>query len=256
MRSLRIAALFLAAVSAAVLPLAGQQAGRGAPPPGTPGPKEGGRGDSPLPEMKPVVWASGKTKVLIVGGGSSHPYGPVYNTIDTGILDAAGFSVNYTEDRDQAATELAGADVALLSVNRQYFDTPEYRKAVFDFAAAGKGIVLLHAGVWYMWPTWPDVHQQIIGGGTRSHDRIAPFSVNVIKPAHAVMQGVPASFTVEDELYHMNAEPDRTPAGLHRRPRRDVAERPLHEGSSGGLDHQPPEGAHRGHHNWSRPADA
>jgi len=46
--------------------------------------------------------------------------------------------VNYTEDRDQAAAELAGADVAVISVNRMFFDMPPYRKALFDFAAAGK----------------------------------------------------------------------------------------------------------------------
>ena len=41
------------------------------------GPKEGGKGDAPLPEAKPIVWAAGKTKVLIIGGGSSHDFGRV-----------------------------------------------------------------------------------------------------------------------------------------------------------------------------------
>jgi len=190
-----------------------QPAARGALPPGTVGPKEGGRGDTPLPEMKPVVWAPGKTRVLMVGGGSSHPYNSVYNPLDTAILQAAGYTVNYTEDRDQAAAELGGADVALLSVNRQYFDAPEYRKAVMDFAATGKGIVLLHAGVWRMWPEWPEFYQQIVGGWALSHDRLGPFTVNVVKPTHAIMLGVPSSFGVEDELYHENAEPASTAAG-------------------------------------------
>ena len=53
----------------------------------------------------------------------------------------------------------------------------------------------------------------IIGGGARSHDRIAKFSVNAVKPDHPVMKGVPASFEVEDELYHLNAEPDKVPPG-------------------------------------------
>ena len=42
------------------------------------GPKEGGRGDAPLPETKPIVWAPGKTKVLVIGGGSSHNFGQVF----------------------------------------------------------------------------------------------------------------------------------------------------------------------------------
>jgi type 1 glutamine amidotransferase len=217
MKNMRVAALMLVAVGAFALPLAGQQpapaaqaGARGALPPGTVGPKEGGRGDQALPEMKPVVWAPGKTRVLMIGGGSSHPYNTEYNPLDTAILEAAGYTVNYTEDRDQAAEELGGADVALLSVNRRYFDAPNYRKALMDFAAAGKGIVLLHAGVWKMWPEWPEFYQQFAGGWALSHDRLGPFTVTVTKPAHPVMQGVPATFTVEDELYHENAEPAST----------------------------------------------
>src|SRR4029453_13613670 len=41
--------------------------------------------------------------------------------------------------------------------------------------------------------------------------RIAAFSVNVLKPEHPVMKGVPATFTVEDELYYLNAEPEKVP---------------------------------------------
>ena len=176
-------------------------------------PKEGGRGDRPLPETKPIVWAAGKTKVLIIGGGSSHDYATFFNAADSATLTAAGFSVNYTEDRDQAAAEIGKADVALLSVNRQFFDSPEYRKALFDFAAAGKGIVLLHAGAWYMYPQWPELNATIVGGGARGHDRPGKFTVNVTQPAHPVMQGVPASFEVVDELYYVNPDPAQVPAG-------------------------------------------
>ncbi len=87
-------------------------------------PKEGGRGDAPLPETKPIVWAPGKTKVLIIAGGSSHNFGQFFGDTDGATLSAAGFSVNYTEDRDQAAAEIGNADVAVVSVNRQFFDTP------------------------------------------------------------------------------------------------------------------------------------
>jgi putative membrane-bound dehydrogenase-like protein len=177
------------------------------------GPKEGGKGDAPLPETKPIVWAPGKTKVLIVAGGSSHNFGKFFGDLDGATLAAAGFSVNYTEDRDQAATELANADVAVVSVNRQFFDTPAYRKALFDFAAAGKGLVMLHPGTWYGYGQWPELNATIVGGGARGHDRIAKFSVVAVKPDHPVMKGVPSSFEVEDELYYVNAEPEKVPAG-------------------------------------------
>ena len=181
--------------------------------PATATPKEGGRGDAPLPETKPIVWAAGKTKVLIIGGGSSHNFGRFFGETDGATLAAAGFSVNYTEDRDQAAAEIGKADVAVISVNRQFFDTPAYRKALFDFAAAGKGLVMLHPGTWYGFAQWPELNAAIVGGGSRGHDRIAKFSVNAVKPDHPVMKGVPASFEVEDELYYMNAEADKIPPG-------------------------------------------
>ncbi len=178
-----------------------------------PGGKEGGRGDAPLPETKPIVWARGKTKVLIIGGGSSHDFGRFFGGTDAATLSAAGFSVNYTENRDQAAAEIGKADVAVISVNRQFFDTPEYRKALFEFAGRGKGLVMLHPGTWYGYAQWPELNARIIGGGARGHDKIAKFSVHVVKPSHPVMKGVPASFDVEDELYYVNAEPEKVPAG-------------------------------------------
>jgi uncharacterized protein len=179
----------------------------------TPGPKEGGRGDAPLPETKPIVWTPGKPKVLIIGGGSSHNFAQFFGETDSAILGAAGVSVNYTEDRDQVAAELGKADVAVVSVNRQFFDTPAYRKALFDFAASGKGLVMLHPGTWYGFAQWPELNAVIVGGGARGHDRIAKFSVNAVKPDHPIMKGVPASFEVEDELYYFNAEPDKVPPG-------------------------------------------
>jgi type 1 glutamine amidotransferase len=108
---------------------------------------------------------------------------------------------------------LKNADVAVISVNRKFFDTPEYRKAVFDFAAAGKGLVMLHPGVWYGFAEWPELNAKIVGGGARGHDRIAKYSVNAVKPQHPIMKGVPATFEIEDELYYMNAEADKIPPG-------------------------------------------
>ncbi len=177
------------------------------------GPKEGGKNDRPMPATENVKWEAGKTRVLVIGGGSSHKFTEFFGATDPAFLRAAGFSVHYTEDRDQAAAELAGADVAIISVNRMFFDIPAYRKALFAFAAAGKGLVMLHPGTWYGFPNWPELNARIVGGGARGHDKIAKYSVNAVKPAHPVMAGVPASFDVEDELYYFNAEPEKIPAG-------------------------------------------
>lgn len=175
-------------------------------------PKEGGKGDRPLLPASDPQWEAGKTKVLVIGGGSSHDFATFFGTTDVATLKAAGFSVHYTEDRDQAPRELANADVAIISVNRKFFDTAAYRKALMDFAAAGKGIIMMHPGTWYGYANWPELNAQIIGGGARGHDKIHPFDVKTVK-AHPILEGVPASFTVEDELYYVNAEPENIPAG-------------------------------------------
>ncbi len=175
-------------------------------------PKSGGQGDGPLVPASTPQWEPGKTKVLVIGGGSSHNFKDFFGTTDVATLKAAGYSVHYTEDRDQAAAELSNADVAVISVNRKFFDTAAYRKALFDFAAAGKGIIMLHPGTWYGYANWPELNAQIVGGGARGHDKIHPFDVKKLKD-HPIMEGVPASFTVEDELYYINAEPEKIPAG-------------------------------------------
>jgi len=177
------------------------------------GPKEGGKNDRPLPPVETVRWEAGKTRVLLIGGGSSHKFTEFFGATDSATLRAAGFTVHYTEDRDQAAAVLPEADVAVISVNRMFFDTPAYRQAVFAFAAAGKGIVMLHPGTWYAFPRWPELNARLVGGGSRGHDKLGPYTVHVRQPAHPVMRGVPASFEVVDELYYMNAEPEKIPAG-------------------------------------------
>ncbi len=199
------------APAAPAAPVAGKK--KKAEPIPTSGPKEGGRNDAPLPAVTPITWEAGKTRVLIITGGSSHKFAEFFSKTDSATLKAAGYSVNATEDRDQAAAALAEADVAVISVNRMFFDTPAYRKAVFDFAARGKGLVMLHPGTWYAFPYWPELNAKIVGGGSRGHDKLGAYKVNAVKPGHPIMQGVPASFDVIDELYYMNAEPDKIPPG-------------------------------------------
>ena len=148
--------------------------------------------------------------MLVIGGGSSHNFAKFFGDTDSATLKAAGFTVHYTEDRDQAADELANADVAIISVNRKFFDTAAYRKALFDFAAAARASSCCIPARGMALPAGPS-STQIVGGGARGHDKIHPFDVKRQGRIIPIMNGVPASFTVEDELYYMNAEPDKIP---------------------------------------------
>jgi len=47
----------------------------------------------------------------------------------------------------------------------------------------------------------------VVGGGTRGHDKLGPYTVKVTNPGHPVTKGVTASFEITDELYNYNADP-------------------------------------------------
>ncbi|RYD38275.1 MAG: c-type cytochrome [Verrucomicrobiaceae bacterium] len=159
----------------------------------------------------PLKWEAGK-RVLLIGGGSSHDFNKFFNLEDTAILKAAGFSVNYTSDPLQAAAGLGEADAVVISTNQAGFGAVPFRKALGEFAAAGKGIVLLHPGIWYNFNDWPEFNKVYAGGGSRGHDPIGkPFEVKTLQPDHPVMKGVPASFPIVDELYYMIPDTSGSP---------------------------------------------
>ena len=150
-------------------------------------------------------WGPG-IKVLIVSGGGWHEFDRWFNKADSATLSEAGItSVHYTENSNTAAMELPKADVLIMSANVPGFDTPAFRKALFDHVAAGKGLVLLHSGVWHNFP-WPEYDRDLVGGACRSHDGKAPFQEHVVRQ-HPVTAGLPETFGVVDEFYHTAADP-------------------------------------------------
>lgn len=150
-------------------------------------------------------------RVLMVGGGSSHDFDRWYKEADAETLREDGLAtVRYTSNTDSIAAYLPDVDVLYL-VNNQPVNDPSVREAIFDFAAAGKGLVLGHAALWYNWADWPEYNRQLVGGGSRSHDPYGSFEVTVTDADHAIVKGVPSSFTLKDELYHFKADPAGSP---------------------------------------------
>jgi putative membrane-bound dehydrogenase-like protein len=167
------------------------------------------------PVVKPAApfdWGAG-TKVLVLGGGSSHDFGKWFNEDDVATLKAGNpnLSIHYTDDVDAAVRELPRVDVLVSSSNQRALSEPEMRKALADFAAAGKGIVLLHPGTWYNWNNWPEYNKELVGGGAHGHDAISEFDVTVTNPSHPVMAGLPPSFKATDELYNVIVDPEGNP---------------------------------------------
>ena len=163
-------------------------------------------------ETAPFEWGPG-LKVLIIGGGFAHDYQTFDNKFDTDLLRQAGITaVHYTEDPDVAARELPHADVLLLSNNHMGFDTPAFREAVSNFISAGKGLVPLHSGTFYAWK-WDAYYTNYVGGGAHGHDGVSQFDETIIKE-HPVTHGLPASFPITDELYHIEPYPGATPMDI------------------------------------------
>jgi type 1 glutamine amidotransferase len=152
-------------------------------------------------------WGDG-TRVLIVGGNKAHDFDRWFDTEDVALLSQGGKnSVFYTDHTVDILPALDKIDVLFLS-NNQAIPDPAARKAIMEFANRGGGLVLVHAALWYNWKDWPEYNRDLVGGGTRKHDKLGPFVVNVGQSSHPVMKGVPKSFKLKDELYHYNTAPD------------------------------------------------
>lgn len=157
------------------------------------------------PEMK-----SKPIKALLVGGGSSHNFDKWYKEVDVATLNANGFAeVEYTSDPSTILSRLSQIDVLILS-NNQPIPDKATREAIFKFVNSGKGLVLLHAAMWYNWNDWPEYNKELVGGGSKGHDKYGPYEVKIQKK-HAITKNVPATFSLSDELYYYKADPSATP---------------------------------------------
>ena len=145
---------------------------------------------------------AGQLRVLVAGAGSSHNFPKFFLGTDGQVTKAAGYDVAATPNLKETLELLPQADLFLFSGNHGQFGTPEFQKAIRDFAAAGKGIVLLHAATWYNWPLETKYNDEFVCGGARGHGH-SDFPFTVTKAEHPVMAGVPATFTVNDESYNV-----------------------------------------------------
>ncbi len=144
--------------------------------------------------------------MLIVGGGGSHDFNRWYKEADAATLERDGLAkVTYTDDPSQITSLLPDTDVLLLA-NNQPIKDPAARNAIFAHVDAGKGLVLAHAAIWYNWKDWPEYNARMVGGGSKSHEKYGPFTVT-LQGKHPVTRKVPKTFTLDDELYHFNADP-------------------------------------------------
>jgi uncharacterized protein len=173
-----------------------------------------GAQDKPLPpdstEATGQTFADPKPgdalRVLVLGAGSSHDF-PKYfiGTDATTLRQAGGLDVAATLNAAEGLTLLGQADVLVFSGNDPQFAQGRFQTALNEFADAGKGVVILHAGAWVH--PWDGYNKRFVAGGSRSHG-FGDFEVTVKNAGHPVMKDVPATFTIKDESYHHNFADD------------------------------------------------
>ena len=152
-------------------------------------------------------------RVLIVGGHDHHDFDRWFNEADSTTIAETGARVSYTDDPDAILPLLGDLDILYLS-NNQPLPDPDLHTAIHEFVGAGNGLLLIHAATWYNWQDdWPEYYRDFIGGGTRSHPPLGEFEVYVTDPSHPLMEGVPGRFTITDELYRFQRDPEGT--GMH-----------------------------------------
>ena len=124
----------------------------------------------PAPAPAPTAKSSasrdlGSVRILAVGGGSSHDFKRWFGDADKAIIEQIHPAwLEYTENPDLIAPAVASLDVLILSTNQPL--SSEARKGIFDLANAGKGMILIHPGLWYNWKNFPEYNRELVGGGT------------------------------------------------------------------------------------------
>lgn len=155
--------------------------------------------------------AGSTSRVLIVGGGASHDFARWFDAADAATLSEAGAQVVYTDVPSEILPALSDIDALVLS-NNQALPDPELRDGIFELVDRGKGLVIGHAAAWYNWEDWPEYNRDLVGGGANGHRPYGEFEVRVTGAEHPIMESVPSSFTIEDELYYV--VPDTTGAEM------------------------------------------
>ncbi len=164
--------------------------------------------DDTVPQPPATRPAKGP-RVLLVGGGSSHDFVKFFGDADKAILAPHVGWVDFTQNANGVPAILDRVDVLVWSANQPL--SAATRKALIDYANSGKGIIALHPGTWYAWKNFPEWNLQVVGGGTRGHDKLGAFPVMITNADHPVTKGVTAKFDITDELYNYNADPAGNP---------------------------------------------
>ena len=139
----------------------------------------------------------------------SHHHARVFGFADGQVLYGAGERTYvYTEAADAAFRAVLKRAELLAMANSKPVSDLKSRAAILAHVDAGKPLMVAHPAAWYHWEDWPEWNEVLVGGGARSHEPLQPMVVEVLQPSHPLMYDVPTSFSIVDELYHTELQPD------------------------------------------------
>ena len=181
--SVRLAAVVLAAAVLGFAPLAMRaqsRAGRGAPP------APGANSFRPL-------------KVLMLGQDQRHHDSAALYQVIAPVFARKGIQITHVNTPAEALVPetLANYDALMLYANHTKIE-PEQEKALLDFVAAGKGLVVLHCASFMFQNSEPFI--ALVGGQFKSHGT-GEFRAEVVQPEHPIMKGFENFTTPWDETY-------------------------------------------------------
>lgn len=146
-------------------------------------------------------------RIAAMGGGGSHDFVQYFGVVDGEVLSEDGDNtVLYTEDVATLKTWLPHADIFFLTNNKPF--DQEAKDLIFDRVNQGMNMLIYHPGTWYNWPDWLVYNKILVGGGSRSHEPLQEFEVEIVNPDHPITRGVPGRFKIIDELYRWEKDPD------------------------------------------------
>jgi len=141
---------------------------------------------------------------VVVMGGQSKGYhefsvmAPIYQR----FLTQAGFAVKLTEDRDDFLAErLAEVDVVVDYTTGGSL-TDAQASGLLNFVKSGRGFVGVHSAA----DSFHNcrAYERMVGGIFLTHPPTIPHTFRVMQSSHPCMAGLPAEWTMPEELYLMD----------------------------------------------------
>jgi uncharacterized protein len=156
-----------------------------------------------------MAQAPPKLKVLILTGVNGHKWRDTTPVLRDILEQTGRFEVRVNEEvRGNGAETFAPYDVLLLNyTDRNHTAGPWWdaraREAMLDFVREGKGLVCYHHSN-SAFAGWPEF-DKLVGGTWRergSHGPYHAYTVKLIDAENPITKDLPATFAVNDELYH------------------------------------------------------